>query len=119
VRSLDEDGRASQTNLELDLVRLLALHGLPTPQLQLPVVGADGVTRKLDLAFAEQMLDVETDGDRWHLNLYDRAADRLRDRALEEVGWEVQRYGSSDVHLDPGPMLARIRSSLVARAHAA
>ncbi len=42
VRSLDEDGRASQTNLELDLVRLLALHGLPTPQLQLPVLGADG-----------------------------------------------------------------------------
>ncbi len=77
------------------------------------------MTRKLDLGFAEQMLDVETDGDRWHLNLYDRAADRRRDRALEDVGWEVQRYGSSDVHLVPGPMLAQIRRSLVPERHAA
>ena len=30
-----------------------------------------------------------------------------RDRALSAVGWEVQRYGSNDVHLDPGPMLVQ------------
>jgi very-short-patch-repair endonuclease len=119
VRSLDRDGRASQTNLELDLLRLLAIHDLPTPQLQLPVLDADGMTRKLDLGFSEQMLDVETDGDRWHLNLYDRAADRRRDRALEAIGWDVQRYGSNDVHVDPGAMLARIRSSLLSDANAA
>jgi len=62
--SLPTDGTATETNLELDMVRLLRVSGLPRPKVQYRVVDADGIRRRLDVAYPEAMLDIETDGDR-------------------------------------------------------
>ena len=112
VRHLPKDGTATERNLELDMLRLLRANGLPEPAVQYPVLDADGRKRRLDLAYVEAKLDIETDGDRWHTMTRDRAKDRQRDRALIALGWEIQRYGSADIHLHAGRTLAKIRRSL-------
>jgi very-short-patch-repair endonuclease len=115
VQSLPTDGRATERNLELDMVRLLRGNGLPPPRVQFPVRDVHGVRRRLDLAYPEAKLDIETDGDRWHTMRRDRRADRGRDDALEAVGWEVQRYGADDIHQWSGLTVRRVRRSLAAR----
>ena len=113
--SLPTDGTATETNLELDMVRLLRVSGLPPPKVQYPVVDADGIRRRLDVAYPEAKLDIETDGDRWHKIPRDRRSDRRRDAALKALGWEVQRYGSDDIHESPARTVGRIRRSLATR----
>src|SRR6187397_972166 len=76
--SLPSDGTATERNLELDMVRLLRVSGLPRPKVQFRVVDAAGVARRLDVAYPDAMLDIETDGDRWHSLRGDRRSDRRR-----------------------------------------
>lgn len=109
VDSLDPKGRATQTNLELAALRAVRQAGLPEPQLQLRVVDGDGRTRKLDLAWPAQGLDLETDGDRWHLNPRDRRAMQVRDAALAVVGYTTVRATSADVEHDIRGVVARLR----------
>lgn len=106
VRSLPDAG-ATQTRLKLDLLRLVRAHELPEPALQLVVAG-----HRLDLSWPRALLDVETDGDRWHLNPADRARDRARDATLQAAGWRVLRFGTADVHEHPARTVALIRASL-------
>jgi very-short-patch-repair endonuclease len=115
LEALPSDGTATERNLEVDMLRLLRVNGLPRPKVQLPVIDADGIRRRLDLAYPEAKLDIETDGDRWHKIRGDRRSDRRRDDALEAVGWEVQRYDSDDIHVWSGLTVRRIRRSLSAR----
>jgi very-short-patch-repair endonuclease len=116
LKALPADGKVTERNLELDLVQLLRLHGLPEPRLQYEVFDANGVRRRLDLAYPDAMLDIEADGDRWHKSEIDRRRDAHRDLALEAVGWQVQRYGPDEIHQWPSMTVGRIRRSLVARA---
>lgn len=110
VNSLDPKGRATQTNLELTVVRAIADDGrIPEPHLQFPVLDADGTKRKLDLAWPDHGLDLETDGDRWHLNPTDKAEMQRRDAALLRVGYEVWRVDSDDVPGELAALLRRLR----------
>lgn len=113
IASLDDGGGATQSTLELDLLRLLRLHGLPEPRLQHRV----GRFR-LDLAYPERRLDLEADGDRWHLSAADRRRDRERDAELRRLGWDVLRFGSDDVHVHPSRTAATVRASLAVERHA-
>jgi hypothetical protein len=74
------------------------------------VIDGDGRKRKLDLAWPDIGLDVETDGDRWHLNPADRAAMAVRDAALEQVGWRTDRVDAGEVDMALAAVLARVRS---------
>jgi hypothetical protein len=96
IRSLDPRGRATQTNMELEILRVVRHAGLLEPELQLPVVDGDGRRRRLDLAWPGRMLDVETDGDRWHTSTRDRAEMQRRDAALRAVGYEIVRLDSAE-----------------------
>jgi very-short-patch-repair endonuclease len=109
VRSLDPQGRATQTNLELKAVRAVRDAGFPEPELQAPVVDGDGRKRRLDLAWPGRLLDLETDGDRWHTSPRDRQAMTVRDDALRAVGYEVVRIDSDDVEHDLRGVIARLR----------
>ena len=113
--ALPSDGTATERNLEVDMLRLIRVSGLPRPKVQFPVIDADGVRRRLDLAYPDAKLDIETDGDRWHKIRRDRYSDRRRDAALEAVGWEVKRYGEDDIHAWPAVTIAVIRRSLATR----
>jgi len=119
VRSLDPTGRATQTNLELFVLELVRSAGLPEPHLQFPVVDSSGRKRRLDLAWPDVKLDLETDGDRDHVSTAAKAADAARDAALKALGWEVLRPTSADIELRPATVLADITRSLSNRARLA
>ncbi|MCJ7551374.1 MAG: endonuclease domain-containing protein [Anaerolineae bacterium] len=43
-------------------------------------------------------IDVETDGDSWHVNRVDAARDNRRDADLQTSGWQVLRFTTAEVH---------------------
>jgi hypothetical protein len=108
VKSLDPNGRATQTNLELKLLAAIQAAGLPPPLVQHVVVDGDGRKRRLDLAWPAKQLDCETDGDRWHLNPADRADMATRDAALAKAGWRTERVGAGEVDTSLPAVLARL-----------
>jgi very-short-patch-repair endonuclease len=109
VESLDPKGRATQTNMELVSLRAIRDAGLPEPDLQLRIVDGDGRRRRADIAWPEQRLDLETDGDRWHLHPRDRRAMQVRDEALAAVGYTTIRADSAEVEHDLRGLIARLR----------
>jgi very-short-patch-repair endonuclease len=112
VKSLDPNGRATQTNLELKLLAAIQAAGLPPPLVQHIVVDGDGRNRRLDLAWPDRRVDVETDGDRWHLNPADRAEMATRDAALARAGWRTERVDAGEVDVALSAVLARLGALL-------
>ncbi len=104
--------RATETGLELDLARLLRVHGLPEPELQYRVTDGNGEARRLDLAYPVQRVDLEADGDRWHTSALDQADDERRDAAIAAIGYTVLRFTDSDIHHRPDHTVARVRRAL-------
>jgi hypothetical protein len=58
---------------------------------------------------------VEADGDAWHRTRRARQHDRRRDVALANAGWMVLRFADADIVLDPGYVVAAIRTTLAQR----
>jgi very-short-patch-repair endonuclease len=69
---------------------------------QYPVEIADH-TYLLDFAiFCNQgKIDVETDGDTWHIGPESAQVDRLRDNNLASYGWKVLRFNTAEIHERP------------------
>ena len=61
-------------------------------QPQFPIAGY-----LLDFAIPALKLDIECDGEYWH---QDKAKDRVRDEALQELGWTVLRFSESSIQED-------------------
>lgn len=53
----------------------------------------------LDFAIycAKGNIDIETDGDRWHIDAEKSRADNRRDNALETAGWRTLRFSSAQI----------------------
>jgi very-short-patch-repair endonuclease len=71
--------------------------------LEVEVPGARCVRKamvSLDMALSccGGKLDVECDGDRWHIGAAKAAKDRRRDNALTARGWHILRFGAADIH---------------------
>lgn len=111
LKSLPASGHATETGLELDGYRLLLAAELGHPELQHWIVDGNGDSRRLDVAYVAERINVEYDHDRWH----DPIEDEKRDAAVRAAGWEVRRYGADDVHRNPSPMLREIARLLTAR----
>ncbi len=60
--------------------------GFPPPQLQLCVTDAEGVERRLDMAYEEQRVAVEYDGREFHSAQLDQHKDALRRNGLWLLG---------------------------------
>lgn len=60
---------------------------------------ADGANYCLDFAIycAEGKIDVETDGDTWHITKDGSRKDNIRDNALETKGWRTLRFTTQQV----------------------
>ena len=59
----------------------------------------DDLSYRLDFAFFcnQGKLDVETDGDAYHIGMEKGARDNWRNNAVEALGWHVQRFNSRDI----------------------
>lgn len=86
-------GRAAPDSmLEPVMAQVCRTHGLEMPAYQV-WVEVNGVWRRLDFAYAAEMIDIEVDGYGTHGAIYDTwVDDSVRDNELTALGWEVLRF---------------------------
>jgi hypothetical protein len=102
----------AQSPRESYLRLLLIDAGLPRPQTQIPVFGADGMpVAYLDLGWEDRMVAVEYDGDQHRTDRRQYVKDIRRLELLEEIGWSVVRVVAED---PPAVILRRVRAALAA-----
>jgi very-short-patch-repair endonuclease len=88
--------RAAESVLELRAWRLICRSGVPLPVRQHEVV-VDGVVWRLDFAWPEQRVGLETDGYLPHSGRSAFERDRRKLRALSSVGYRVLPATWADV----------------------
>lgn len=92
---------------------LFVLAGLPTALTQHPVRGADGrLLGRVDFAWPEHRLVVETDGFAFHADRRSYRDDRRRTNALVLAGWRVLRFSWEDVVHEPDHVVQLVRKAL-------
>lgn len=88
-------GRPAQSELERTLISALAEVGLPEPVRQYPLLLSSGDLIHLDIAWPAIRFAVEPGARWWHGGDLGQARDHARDRACQEVGWEIARFDES------------------------
>jgi len=98
----------SQSPGEETMFRALKDAGL-APVQQYPLAG-----RWLDLALVDAKLDIEIDGEAWHLNRYGerKQEDIYRDLLVQSCGWRVIRFWHREVMADPAACAAKVKAAL-------
>lgn len=94
-------------------LRLLLIDaGLPRPQTQIPVAGADGIpVAHLDMGWEEYLVAVECDGDHHRTGRRQYVQGIRRPEMLERLGWIIVRVAAED---RPGGIVRRVRQALAA-----
>lgn len=102
----------SQSPRESYLRLLFIDAGLPRPQTQIPVLGADDIpVAYLDMGWEDSMVAVEYDGDQHRTDRRQYVKDIRRLEILDEMGWIVVRIVAED---GPAAVLRRVRAALAA-----
>lgn len=112
IDARDHRDALAESRLESALLRLLSGHGLPLPVVQYGVMDAEGFVARLDFAYPEHRLGVETDGFRWHGGLERWKRDLRRENRLKLLGWTVLHSSWEDVHERPEIVASQIRAAL-------
>jgi hypothetical protein len=111
--ALDLVDSGAQSPRESYLRLLIVDAGLPRPQTQIPVLGADGLpVAYLDLGWEDYMVAVEYDGDQHRVDRRQYVKDIRRLESLERMGWVIVRVVAED---HPADILRRIRRALESR----
>jgi hypothetical protein len=111
--ALDLVDPGAESPRETYLRLLLIEAGLPRPQTQIPVLGADGVlVAYLDLGWEECLVAVEYDGDHHRVDRRQYLKDIRRLAMLERMGWLIIRVVAED---HPADVVRRVRRALEAR----
>jgi very-short-patch-repair endonuclease len=97
----------TRSELERAFLRLCRRHGLPEPEVNVPVGGFT-----VDFLWREQRLAVETDGYRAHRGRQAFEDDRERELALGIVGIRLRRFTDSQVEGRPVQVAAVVRAAL-------
>lgn len=111
---LREQGRSDEEVREAELHHWVLSMFSPSslffvPQAGLPHIKVNGKKVRVDaLVFASHRpslrVVIECDGFEWHGDKQSFTADRQRDRALKEAGYEVLRYSGPEIWADPAAM---------------
>ena len=103
----------SQSPKESWLRLVLIQAGLPQPQTQIPVPGADGFPiAYLDIGWPGVMVAVEYDGDHHRTDRHQYVKDIRRREMLERMGWIVITVVAED---RPAEIVARVRNAFARR----
>lgn len=107
----------TDSSMETRLRLVLVLAGLPCPEVNVEVLGADGrFIALVDLAYPHLRLALEYDGDLHRTDQATWRSDVRRREALRDAGWEVLAFTADDVLRDADGVVRRV---LQARARAA
>lgn len=102
--------------LESRMYRLLCRHDLAPPVRELPVASR-GHHYRLDFAYPEAGLAVETDGYEHHATPQARDEDAARQNNLVLAGWRVLRYTWGDLTREPEYVARQVRQALMSGRH--
>lgn len=106
-------GSPQETRCRLAIVRA----GLPEPQLQVEVLDERGAfVGRVDMAYPEQRIAIEYEGDHHRTDPVQWASDIRRYRELERLGWIVLRWTKSDLTTHLFVALASLAALIGARA---
>ena len=99
-----------ETQLRLRLVA----HGLPEPQIQVPVWTSSG-WRRADLGYPEARLLLEYQGDGHRTDRAQWLQDLTRVQQFQDAGWRVMLIGADDIDPDCTALAHRVRRALAGR----
>ena len=111
----DEADEQMESVLERRLFRLFRKVGLPAPVPQHPVRSRGRLVARLDFAYPELRLGIETHGYRWHGGYERWRRDIRRENALKRLGWLVLVFTWDDIRSDPARVVAEVRTALASR----
>jgi hypothetical protein len=111
-RVLDLADPAAGSMLESLCRVLMAEAGLPRPEPQYVVRHRGAWVGRVDFAWPEQRVIVETDGFAFHSDRASYRKDRRRHNALQLAGWQVLRFSWEDVVHEPDYVVAALRELL-------
>ncbi len=101
--------------LEPTMARLCPRFGLPMPPFQVWVL-VDGMWRRLDFAYLDELVNVEVDGYEHHGGDDVRWEDDLdRNAALTAAGWRVLRTSKTTLTRRPAKLAGHVRDTLALR----
>jgi very-short-patch-repair endonuclease len=103
-------GATSGSGLETRFLRLIRRTGLPEPERQHRIRDRGRLLARVDFAYPDVKLAIETDGYRWHSSRQRWEHDLGRRNALTSTGWRVVHVTSTD--LDDGRIVRMIRDVL-------
>ncbi|MHA7297292.1 DUF559 domain-containing protein [Pseudarthrobacter sp. MDT3-1] len=101
---------APETKLRLALEN----RGLPEPRLNVPVLLGAGVVRQPDLAYPEQKVAVEYDGE-GHSETAQIVRDIAREEDFARAGWLLVRISKRHMENEARAAVAKVRSALMNR----
>lgn len=88
---------ALQSDLELQVLRAIRRHGLPTPRVQHELTLPGGMTIRFDFAWPTALVSLEVDHSFWHAGSEESRRDKRRDRLAAQEGWITIRITEDDV----------------------
>lgn len=113
VRNLVEFADArSESAMESEARLVMIDHGLPMPELQYTIRGANGERWRVDFAWPEARIAAEYESVEWHAGRTEMLRDKVRFAGVQEIGWTVVPIVSDDVRRRPERLAKRIDSHL-------
>lgn len=107
-RLIDEWDPASESDLEDKANDHLRGAGIALAR-QVEVWDGPTLVARCDFADEELRLDVEVDGWAYHSSPEALTHDRMRDRAMDRLGWSVARFSAEDIYRSPETMVRHVR----------
>jgi hypothetical protein len=105
-------GKPARSVLELEVLKLIRTEGLPLPTRNHDVIDANGDQREIDLCYVAQKGAIEADGQAFHSTATQTESDRIRQGALEAVGYTFVRVTWYDRFQRPEWVIEQIRGLL-------
>ena len=112
--ALEQARIGSDSAPETKLRLALECAGLPEPQLNLPTELGAGVVRQPDLAYPQQRVAVEYDGE-GHSDVGQILRDISREEDFTRAGWLLVRISKRHMQNDARAAVAKVRTSLLNR----
>lgn len=107
--------RPSETELERRFFRILKRQGILLPTAQFSVDIGWKLPARIDFAYPERKIAIETDGYIWHGGKVRWLKDAERSNRLVELGWRVLRLTWKDITEQPDTVAERIGNLLASQ----
>ncbi len=112
LESRESKPKATESNLEMRVLRLLTTNGLPAPSPQFRPPWLRAINGRVDFAYIDKRVIVEADSKRWHDSPEAFQRDRERDNLAQIAGWTILRFTWSDLIERPSYLVATVREVL-------